>query len=75
MDKTGIKLGKTWSRGTNSRLPFGVNVDLNLSNISHNSLIGFASEHTIITIPDLEMQCISDSFLNFTVTDSAYACK
>ena len=24
--------GETWSRGTNSRLPFGVNVDLNLSN-------------------------------------------
>ena len=23
--------GKTWSRGTNSRLPFGVNVNLNLS--------------------------------------------
>ena len=23
---------KTWSRGTNSRLPFGVNVNLNLSN-------------------------------------------
>ena len=25
--------GKTWSRGTNSRLPFGVNVNLNLSNV------------------------------------------
>ena len=25
--------GKTWSRGTNSRPPFGVNVNLNLSNI------------------------------------------
>ena len=25
-------MGKTWSRGTNSRLPFGVNVNLNLSN-------------------------------------------
>ena len=24
---------KTWSRGTNSRQPFGVNVNLNLSNI------------------------------------------
>ena len=24
--------GKTWSRGTNSCLPFGVNVNLNLSN-------------------------------------------
>ena len=24
--------GRTWSRGTNSRLPFGVNVNLNLSN-------------------------------------------
>ena len=23
--------GKTWSRGTNSRLPFGVNINLNLS--------------------------------------------
>ena len=23
--------GKTWSHGTNSRLPFGVNVNLNLS--------------------------------------------
>ena len=23
--------GKTWSRGTNSRLPFGVKVNLNLS--------------------------------------------
>ena len=23
--------GKTWSRGTNSRLPFGVNLNLNLS--------------------------------------------
>ena len=32
----------TWSRGTNSRLPFGVNVNLNLFNIWHsimNSLI------------------------------------
>ena len=27
--------GKTWSRGTNSREPFGVNVNLNLSNISN----------------------------------------
>ena len=26
-------MGKTWSRDTNSRLPFGVNVNLNLSNI------------------------------------------
>ena len=26
--------GETWSRGTNSRLPFDVNVMLNLSNIS-----------------------------------------
>ena len=26
-------MGKTWSRGTNSRLPFGVNVNLNLSNL------------------------------------------
>ena len=25
--------GKTWSRGTNSRLPFSVNVILNLSNV------------------------------------------
>ena len=24
-------MGKTWSRGINSRLPFGVNVNLNLS--------------------------------------------
>ena len=24
-------MGKTWSRGTNSRLPFDVNVNLNLS--------------------------------------------
>ena len=24
-------MGETWSRGTNSRLPFGVNVNLNLS--------------------------------------------
>ena len=24
-------MGKTWSRGTNSRLPFGVKVNLNLS--------------------------------------------
>ena len=34
MVKTGKKLGhvgETWSRGTNSRLPFGVNVNLNLS--------------------------------------------
>ena len=46
MYKTGVKLliffswsnkqlttikGKTWSRGTNSRLPFGVNMNLNLS--------------------------------------------
>ena len=23
--------GKTWSRGSNSRLPFGVNMNLNLS--------------------------------------------
>ena len=27
------KKGKTWSRGTNSRLPFGVNINLNLYNI------------------------------------------
>ena len=27
-------MGETWSRGTNSRLPFNVNVMLNLSNIS-----------------------------------------
>ena len=26
-------MGKTWSRGTKSRLPFGVNMNLNLSNI------------------------------------------
>ena len=25
--------GKTWPRGTNSHLPFGVNVNLNLSNV------------------------------------------
>ena len=52
MDKTGIKLrsfcvevinskrkikGKAWSPGTNSRLPFGVNVNLNLSNLSNNT--------------------------------------
>ena len=32
MVKTGVKKnnGKTWSRDTNSRLPFGVSVDLNL---------------------------------------------
>ena len=29
--RTSIK-GETWSRGTNSRLPFDVNVKLNLSN-------------------------------------------
>ena len=27
-------MGETWSRGTNSRLPFDVNVMLNLSNLS-----------------------------------------
>ena len=27
--------GKTWSRGTNSREPFGLNVNLNLFNISN----------------------------------------
>ena len=26
--------GETWSRGTNSRLPFGTNVMLNLSNVN-----------------------------------------
>ena len=26
--------GKTWSRGTNSRFPFGVNVNLNVPNFS-----------------------------------------
>ena len=26
---------KTWSRGTNSRLPFSVNLNLNLSNTSN----------------------------------------
>jgi len=32
MYETGVKLLiKTWSRGTNSRLPLGVNVNLNLS--------------------------------------------
>ena len=36
MYKSGVKQlttikGKTWSRGTNSRLPFSVNVNLNLS--------------------------------------------
>ena len=28
---------KTWSRGTNSRLPFGVNVNINPSNCTVNS--------------------------------------
>ena len=27
-------MGETWSRGTNSRLPFDVNVMLNISNLS-----------------------------------------
>ena len=52
MYKTGVKLliflaevinindniikGKTWSRGTNSRLRFGVNVNLNLSTVTFN---------------------------------------
>ena len=35
--------GKTWSRGTNSRLPFGVNVYLNLSNIIPLTLMGSES--------------------------------
>ena len=30
--------GKTWSRGTNSRFPFGVNVNLNLSSINQDFL-------------------------------------
>ena len=30
---------KTWSRGTNSRLPFGVNVNLNLSIILFQSIM------------------------------------
>ena len=29
--KTTVNKGETWSRGTNSLLPFGVNVNLNLS--------------------------------------------
>ena len=46
--------GTTWSRGTNSRLPFGVNVNLNLSNTYNNfeiSLVLFMpnipTNHTI----------------------------
>ena len=30
-------MGKTWSRGTNSRLPFDVNVNLNLSNVGEGT--------------------------------------
>ena len=36
---------KTWSRGTNSRLPFGVNVNLNLSitkNVSDGKITKFS---------------------------------
>ena len=35
-------MGKTWSRGTNSRLPFGVNVNLYLSiNDNHNEVSSY----------------------------------
>ena len=34
MSRPTTSKGETWSRGTNSRLPFYVNVMLNLSNIS-----------------------------------------
>ena len=30
-------MGKTWSRGTNSRLPFGVNLNLNVSIDGYNT--------------------------------------
>ena len=33
-------MGKTWSCGTNSRLPFGVNLNLNLSNNTKRSSSG-----------------------------------
>ena len=33
-------MGKTWSRGTNSRLPFDVNVNLNLSIWQNNNVLG-----------------------------------
>jgi len=38
--------GKTWSRGTNSRLPFGVNVNLNLSIIIINPYVNQAGNET-----------------------------
>ena len=38
---------ETWSRGTNSRLPFDVNVMFNLSNV-HTSPDSFCAETKII---------------------------
>ena len=39
---------KTWSRGTNSRLPFGVNVNLNLSIILFQSIVNLQRNASII---------------------------
>ena len=39
--------GKTWSRGSNSRLPFGVNVNLNLSIISFSRRKGTTVFHKL----------------------------
>ena len=40
--------GKVWSRGTNSRLPFGVNVNLNLSNKVTSDASFFHGGHLVM---------------------------
>ena len=44
--------GKTWSRGTNSRLPFCVNVNLNLSNKKQTPFKGVTA---IMCVIELDM--------------------
>ena len=51
--------GETWSRGTNSSLPFGVNVNLNLS-IVHFQLVSFVIAELICSAPVVELSVFSE---------------
>ena len=42
--------GKTWSRGTNSRPPFGVNVNLNLSTVTFTRDSGGLARNEFLVI-------------------------
>ena len=43
--------GKTWSRGTNLRLPFGVNVNLNLSVVRNQHHINQSIHNSNLIYP------------------------